>query len=51
MCLREPVATAQDGNPERIACRALTMGVYEGECFGLLGPNGAGGRAVGPCRA
>ena len=32
----------QDGNPERVACQALTMGVSEGECFGLLGPNGAG---------
>jgi ABC-type Na+ transport system ATPase subunit NatA len=24
------------------ACRALTMAVERGECFGLLGPNGAG---------
>ena len=32
----------QDGIPERVACRDLTMGVREGECFGLLGPNGAG---------
>lgn len=36
------VYPAQDGNPERVACRDLTMGVREGECFGLLGPNGAG---------
>jgi len=32
----------QGGKPAKTACRALTMAVERGECFGLLGPNGAG---------
>eukprot|EP00873_Tetraselmis_striata_P004626 jgi/Tetstr1/424890/TSEL_015385.t1 len=32
----------QGGKPPKTACRALTMAVERGECFGLLGPNGAG---------
>ena len=33
---------AQDGNPPKVACKSLTLGVNSGECFGMLGPNGAG---------
>ena len=32
----------QDGNPDKLAVRSLTLAVARGECFGLLGPNGAG---------
>jgi len=32
----------QGGKSAKTACRALTMAVERGECFGLLGPNGAG---------
>lgn len=29
-------------NPDKVACRQLSLGIHSGECFGLLGPNGAG---------
>ncbi len=36
------VFPASNGNPDKVACRQLSLGIHAGECFGLLGPNGAG---------
>ena len=36
------VFPGSNGNPDKVACRQLTLGIRAGECFGLLGPNGAG---------
>ncbi|KAK9805638.1 hypothetical protein WJX72_009637 [[Myrmecia] bisecta] len=36
------VYPGQDGNPDKLAVKGLSMAVARGECFGLLGPNGAG---------
>ncbi|KAE9601962.1 putative sulfate-transporting ATPase [Lupinus albus] len=36
------VYPGQDGNPEKVAVRGLSLALPQGECFGMLGPNGAG---------
>ena len=45
------VFPGSNGNPDKVACRQLTLGIRAGECFGLLGPNGAGkvSRLAGKC--
>ena len=32
----------ENGLPDKVACKSLSLGIQKGECFGLLGPNGAG---------
>ncbi|KAJ3692029.1 hypothetical protein LUZ60_012379 [Juncus effusus] len=36
------VHKGQDGNPDKMAVRGLSLALPCGECFGMLGPNGAG---------
>ncbi|CAI5478439.1 unnamed protein product [Closterium sp. Yama58-4] len=36
------VYPGRDGNPPKLAVRAMSLALSRGECFGMLGPNGAG---------
>ncbi|XP_078149465.1 ABC transporter A family member 7-like [Carex rostrata] len=36
------VYPGQDGNPDKLAVKGLSLALPQGECFGMLGPNGAG---------
>ncbi|CAI5974562.1 unnamed protein product [Closterium sp. NIES-64] len=36
------VYPGRDGNPPKLAVRAMSLALARGECFGMLGPNGAG---------
>ncbi|KAF3322079.1 ABC transporter A family member 7 [Carex littledalei] len=36
------VYLGQDGNPDKLAVKGLSLALPQGECFGMLGPNGAG---------
>lgn len=36
------VYPGQDGNPDKLAVKGLSLTLAQGECFGMLGPNGAG---------
>jgi ABC-type multidrug transport system ATPase subunit len=36
------VYRGEDGNPDKLAVRGLSLALPKGQCFGMLGPNGAG---------